>query len=140
MHGPTVIKTDLAGAGGAPTTATHRVIVDGTKGPDAITAWGPAAPAAPSVDRAAGQVDVTHAQPAQDQLEIDDNLRGTTSSTARAAAAAILLLADGGDGNDVLTGGAGADTLLGGAGDDVLNGGPGVDSLDAAPATTSSPR
>jgi Ca2+-binding RTX toxin-like protein len=49
------------------------------------------------------------------------------------AADAIGLIADGGEGDDVLTGGAGADTLLGGPGDDVLVGGPGADTLDGGP-------
>ena len=43
------------------------------------------------------------------------------------------LLADGGDGNDMLTGAAGAETLLGGHGDDALDGRDGSDRLDGGP-------
>ena len=125
----TAIKTDLAGSGGAADDdSADRVIVVGTKGPDAITAAGSAGSV--SVTGLAARVDVTHAQAAQDQLEIDAITGDDVVDGSRLAADAIQLLADGGDGNDVLTGGAGADTLLGGAGDDVLNGGPGLDTLD----------
>ena len=125
----TAIKTDLAGSGGAADDGSaDRVIVVGTKGPDAITAAGSAGSV--SVTGLAARVDVSHAQAAQDQLEIDAITGDDVVDGSRLAADAIQLLADGGDGNDVLTGGAGADTLLGGAGDDVLNGGPGLDTLD----------
>ena len=128
----TAIKTDLAGSGGAADDGSaDRVIVVGTKGPDAITAAGSAGSV--SVTGLAARVDVTHAQAAQDQLEIDAITGDDVVDGSRLAADAIQLLADGGDGNDVLTGGAGADTLLGGAGDDVLNGGPGIDTLDGGP-------
>jgi Ca2+-binding RTX toxin-like protein len=42
----------------------------------------------------------------------------------------LAVLADGGDGNDVLTGASEADTFFGGAGDDTLDGGLGPDLLD----------
>ena len=130
--GLTVIKTDLAGAGGtADDGSPDRVIVDGTNGPDAITAAGGADRV--SVTGLPARVDVTHAQPTQDQLEIDALDGNDVVDGSRLAADAIQFHADGGDGNDLLTGGAGADTLLGGAGDDILNGGPGVDTLDGGP-------
>jgi Ca2+-binding RTX toxin-like protein len=128
----TAIKTDLAGSGGAADDGSpDRVIVDGTNGPDAITAAGSAGNV--SVTGLAARVDVTHAQAAQDQLEIDALAGNDVLDGSRLAADSIQLHADGGDGNDVLIGGAGADTLLGGAGDDLLNGGPGVDTLDGGP-------
>ena len=128
----TAIKTDLGGAGNAADDGSaDRVIVGGTKGPDAITAAGSAGNV--SVTGLAARVDVTHAQAAQDQLEIDAITGDDVVDGSRLAADAIQLHADGGDGNDTLTGGAGADTLLGGAGDDVLNGGPGLDTLDGGP-------
>ncbi len=128
----TAIKTDLAGSGGAADDGSaDRVIVGGTKGPDAITAAGSAGSV--SVTGLAAQVDITHAQAAQDQLAINAFAGDDVVDGSGLAADAIQLHADGGDGNDVLTGGAGADTLLGGAGDDVLNGGPGVDTLDGGP-------
>ena len=130
----TAIKTDLAGPGGAADDGSaDRVIVVGTKGPDAITAAGSAGNV--SVTGLQARVDVTHAQPTQDQLEIDAITGDDVVDGSRLTADAIQLLADGGDGNDVLTGGAGADTLLGGDGDDVLNGGPGIDTLDGGPGT-----
>jgi Ca2+-binding RTX toxin-like protein len=130
----TAIKTDLAGSGGATDDGSaDRVIVVGSKGPDAITAAGRAGSV--SVTGLAARVDVTHAQAAQDQLEIDAITGDDVIDGSGLAADAIQLRADGGDGNDVLTGGAGADTLLGGAGDDVLNGGPGLDTLDGGPGT-----
>ena len=130
----TAIKTDLAGSGGAADDdSADRVIVVGTKGPDAITAAGSAGSV--SVTGLPARVDVTHAQPTQDRLEIDAITGDDVVDGSRLAADAIQLLADGGDGNDTLTGGAGADTLLGGAGDDVLNGGPGLDTLDGGPGT-----
>ena len=125
----TAIKTDLAGSGGAADDGSpDRVIVVGTKGPDAITAAGSAGSV--NVTGLPARVDVTHAQAAQDRLEIDAITGDDVVDGSRLAADAIQLLADGGDGNDVLTGGAGADTLLGGDGDDLLNGGPGIDTLD----------
>ena len=123
------IKTDLAGAGGtADDGSPDRVIVIGSKGPDAIVAAGSAGNV--SVTGVAARVEVTHAQAAQDQLEIDAITGDDVVDGSRLAADAIQLHADGGEGDDVLIGGAGADTLLGGDGDDVLNGGPGVDTLD----------
>jgi Ca2+-binding RTX toxin-like protein len=128
----TAIKTDLGGEGGAADDGSpDKVIVGGTKGPDAITAAGSAGSV--SVTGLAARVDITHAQAAQDVLEIDAITGDDVVDGSRLAADAIQLHADGGDGNDVLTGGAGADTLLGGAGDDVLNGGPGLDTLDGGP-------
>ena len=130
----TAIKTDLAGSGGAADDdSADRVIVVGTKGPDAITAAGSAGSV--NVTGLPARVDVTHAQAAQDRLEIDAITGDDVVDGSRLAADAIQLLADGGDGNDVLTGGAGADTLLGGAGDDLLNGGPGLDTLDGGAGT-----
>jgi Ca2+-binding RTX toxin-like protein len=126
------IKTDLGGAGGASDDGSaDRVVVLGTNGPDAITAAGSAGHV--SVTGMPARVEITHAQAAQDQLEIDALDGDDVVDGSRLAADAIQLHADGGDGNDVLTGGAGADTLLGGAGDDILNGGPGVDTLDGGP-------
>ena len=46
------------------------------------------------------------------------------------AADTIRFVADGGDGDDVITGGDGNDSLFGGPGDDILIGGPGQDLLD----------
>ena len=135
----TAIKTDLAGSGGAADDGSaDRVIVVGTKGPDAITAAGSAGSV--SVTGLAGQGG-RHPRRRQRRTSWRSTQSpATTSSTARGLAAdAIQLLADGGDGNDVLTGGAGADTLLGGAGDDVLNGGPGVDTLDGGAGQTTPP-
>jgi Ca2+-binding RTX toxin-like protein len=126
------IKTDLAGSGGtADDGSPDQVIVNGTNGPDAITATGSAGNV--SVTGLPARIDVTHAQAAQDQLAINALAGDDVVNGSGLAADAIQLHADGGDGNDVLTGGAGADTLLGGAGDDVLNGGPGVDTLDGGP-------
>ena len=129
----TAIKTDLAGSGGAADDdSADRVIVVGTKGPDAITAAGSAGRV--SVTGLAARVDVP--TPRQRRTtEIDAITGDDVVDGSRLTADAIQLLADGGDGNDVLTGGAGADTLLGGAGDDVLNGGPGLDTLDGGAGT-----
>jgi Ca2+-binding RTX toxin-like protein len=128
----TAIKADLAGSGGiADDGSPDQVIVNGTKGPDAITAAGSAGNV--SVTGLAARVDITHAQAAQDQLAIDAVTGDDRVDGSGLAADAIQLHADGADGNDVLIGGAGADTLLGGAGDDVLNGGPGLDTLDGGP-------
>ena len=78
----------------------------------------------------AATVDITDANPAQDQLAIN-GLNGDDAIVgSNLAADAIQFQADGGDGNDVITGGARNDTLLGGTGDDILNGGPGQDVLD----------
>jgi Ca2+-binding RTX toxin-like protein len=126
--GLSVIKTDLAASGGGDDGSADQVLVIGTNGPDAITAAGSAGSV--SVSGLATRVEITHAQPAQDQLEIDAIDGDDALDASRLAADAIKLRADGGDGNDVLIGGAGADTLLGGLGDDVLNGGPGADTLD----------
>jgi Ca2+-binding RTX toxin-like protein len=78
-------------------------------------------------------VDVTDANPAQDQLLVNGLAGDDAIDGSGLAADAIQFHADGGDGADVITGGAGDDTLLGGAGDDVLGGGPGQDVLDGGP-------
>jgi Ca2+-binding RTX toxin-like protein len=128
----TAIKADLAGPGGAADDGSaDQVIVNGTKGPDTITAAGSAGNV--SVTGLAARVDVTHAQATQDQLAINGVTGDDVIDGSRLAADAIQFHADGGEGNDTLTGGAGADTLVGGDGDDVLNGGPGIDTLDGGP-------
>jgi len=78
-------------------------------------------------------VHIVHAQATQDQLAVSGRAGDDVIDGSGLAADAIRFLADGDDGNDVLTGGAGSDTLRGGAGDDVLNGGPSVDVLDGGP-------
>ena len=86
----TAIKTDLAGSGGAADDGSaDRVIVVGTKGPDAITAAGSAGSV--SVTGLAARVDVTHAQAAQDQLEIDAITGDDVVDGSRLAADAIQL-------------------------------------------------
>ena len=127
----TEIQTDLAGGQGIDDGAADQVVVNGTNRNDVITASGRGGKV--SVTGLAATVDITNANPAQDQLAIN-GLGGDDAIIGSGLAAdAIQFQADGGDGNDVINGGAGNDTLLGGAGDDILNGGPGQDVLDGGP-------
>jgi Ca2+-binding RTX toxin-like protein len=104
------------------------VVVTGTSGDDIALVVGDATGV--SVLGLAAQVNITHAEAANDRLTVNV-LAGDDVVTATAlTAGAIQLTADGGDGADVLIGGDGNDVLSGGAGDDVLLGGPGLDVLD----------
>jgi Ca2+-binding RTX toxin-like protein len=124
----TAVNLNLAASGGVGDGQADTVTVDGTAGEDVIQAVGDSSGAA--VFGLAAQVNVTGAEPNQDQLVIngqdgDDVIDGTGL-----AAGAIQLVANGGNGNDILLGGADINSLFGGDGDDVLIGGTGSVTLD----------
>jgi Ca2+-binding RTX toxin-like protein len=127
----TQLNVDLAGTTANDDGAADQVLVNGTNGNDVIAAAGRAGDV--TVTGLAAKVHIVHAQSTQDQLAISGRAGDDVIDGSGLAADAIQFLADGDDGDDVLTGGAGSDTLLGGAGDDVLNGGPAVDVLDGGP-------
>ncbi len=62
-------------------------------------------------------------------LEVNALGGNDTVTVGAGLATPLALVADGGEGDDLLTGGDGNDTLLGGAGNDTLNGGAGNDTL-----------
>ncbi len=124
----TEIETKLAGQGAVDDGAADQVVVNGTARNDVITTGGEGGKV--NVVGLAATVDITNANPTQDQLAISGLAGDDVINGSGLAADAIQFHADGGDGADVLIGGAGADTLLGGAGDDILNGLGGQDVLD----------
>ncbi len=128
--GVTQVNLDLAGTPGTGTGdgQADTVIVNGTNGADAIVVAGDASGVA--VMGLAAQVNITGAEAANDQLEINALAGDDVVAASGLSAGAIGLTADGGAGDDVLVGSAGNDVLLGGDGDDVLIGGLGQDILD----------
>jgi Ca2+-binding RTX toxin-like protein len=131
--GVTDVNLDLAGTPGSGTGdgQADTVIVNGTRGDDAIAVVGDAAQT--DVVGLAAAVHITGAEAANDRLVVNSLAGDDVVDASGLAAGAIQLTADGGDGNDVLIGSAGNHTLLGGAGDDILIGGPGPHVLDGGP-------
>jgi Ca2+-binding RTX toxin-like protein len=129
----TEVNIDLAATPGSGTSdgQVDTVTVNGTADNDVVTVGG--VPGSASVAGLAAQVNITGADPAQDQLVINTLAGDDVVEASGLAAGVIQLTANGGDGDDVLIGSAGNDTLIGGAGDDVLEGGPGLDVLNGAP-------
>ena len=127
--GVTTVNNDLAGTLGGTTAGagTGSTIVNGTDGPDTITAAGAAGSA--TVTGLAATVNVVHSDPTRDQLGLfglggDDHIDATALQ-----ANAVQLGVDGGTGDDTITGSAGADVLRGGDGNDSVNGRQGADTV-----------
>ncbi len=125
----TEVETDLASASGgsAGDGAADTISVHGTNGDDIAVIAGDTGSA--SVFGLAAQTDITHAEPANDNLVVNLLAGDDIAEASGLEASAIMLTESGGDDNDVLIGGDGDDTLDGGDGDDVLVGGPGADQL-----------
>jgi Ca2+-binding RTX toxin-like protein len=128
--GVTDVSIDLAAAPGtgAGDGQADNVIVNGTRGNDAIAVVGNAGHA--DVLGLSARVHIAGAEAANDRLIVQAGAGDDVVTAAGLAAGTIQFTADGGDGHDVLVGSAGNDTLLGGAGNDVLFGGGGQDRLD----------
>jgi Ca2+-binding RTX toxin-like protein len=126
----TEIDVDLAGipGGTAGDGQADTVVVNGTNGDDVAVVAGDAAGV--SVTGLVAQVNIAHAESANDRLRVNLLAGDDVVEASGLAAGSIQLTADGGDGDDVLLGGDGDDVLLGGPGDDVLIGGPGLDVID----------
>jgi Ca2+-binding RTX toxin-like protein len=129
----TQLNLNLQGtaASGVSDGLADTVIVNATKGDDAIVVAGDASGVA--VLGLAAQVNITGADAARDRLTVNALEGDDVVDASGVSAGAILLTVDGGAGDDVLIGGAGDDILLGGDGDDLLIGGPGLDTLDGGP-------
>jgi hypothetical protein len=126
---------DLEGVlgGGAGDGQPDSVIVTGTNGNDVIAAAGDANGV--SVQGLANRVDITRAEPANDQLTVNA-LGGDDVIDASSLAAVIKVVLNGGlgediflgsQGNDFINGGDGDDTALMGGGDDTFLWNPGDD-------------
>jgi Ca2+-binding RTX toxin-like protein len=126
--GVTQVNIDLASSAGTGDGSADTVIVNGTSGNDVALVSGDANGV--SVAGLAAQVNITHAEAANDKLIVSTQAGDDVVVASGLSDGAIQLSEDGGEGDDVLIGSAGNDTLLGGAGDDVLFGGPGQDVLD----------
>jgi Ca2+-binding RTX toxin-like protein len=129
----TEVNVNLESAPGSGTGdgAADAVVVNGTRGDDAVAVTGDAGGI--SVLGLAAQVNIKGAEAANDKLTVNALAGDDVVDAAGLAAGAIQFVADGGDGNDVLIGGAGNHTLLGGAGNDILVGGSGPHVLDGGP-------
>jgi Ca2+-binding RTX toxin-like protein len=127
----TAVNVDLAASNGAGDGAADIVTQQGTNGNDTMVVAGDAGGVTST--GLAASVRVTGSEVANDQLTINTVGGDDTVDATPLAAGVIGLIADGGDGNDMLTGSPDNDTLLGGNGDDVLIGGPGIDVLDGGP-------
>ena len=77
----------------------------------------------------AAQVSVTHAEGANDLLQINADTGNDSINASTLPAGAIKLWLEGDEGNDTLTGSAGNDRLDGDENNDVLNGGGGRDTI-----------
>src|SRR5262249_18080166 len=73
------------------------------------------------------RVNISGAEAATDQLQVNALAGDDVVDASGLAADAIVLIEDGGDGNDILIGGAGNDVIEGGRGNDVMFGGAGDD-------------
>lgn len=126
----TNVNIDLAGtlSGSAGDGQADTVIVNGSAGADSFSVFGTGTTA--TVMGRYTTVQVTHAEAANDSLQVNGLGGNDTINAAGLHAGVIAFTADGGDGNDMLIGSAGNDTLIGGDGNDVLIGGPGQDNLD----------
>jgi Ca2+-binding RTX toxin-like protein len=123
----TTVNVNLAGSIGGATgdAAADAIIVNGTIGEDIIQVLG--AGTSVSVLGLAAQINLTHAEGANDSLVINA-LGGNDGVTATTLPAGVIKLTlDGGTGNDALLGSQGADVLLGGDGDDFIFGDNGDD-------------
>jgi Ca2+-binding RTX toxin-like protein len=107
------------------------VIVEGSKGDDALAASGSAA-GGMTVTGAAATVNLVGVETA-DKLTINGLAGDDVIDATALDPNAVLFSADGGEGDDLLVGSDGNDTLLGGDGDDVLIGGAGNDVLNGGP-------
>jgi Ca2+-binding RTX toxin-like protein len=127
------VNLDLAGTPGSGTGdgQADTVVVNGTRGDDAIAVSGDAGRA--DVLGLAASVHIAGAEAAIDRLIVNAGAGADVVTASGLSATAIGLVENGGEGDDVLIGGAGNDILNGGAGDDVLIGGPGQDLLDGGP-------
>ena len=120
-------NVDLAGAIGGTTGDGQAdvVIVNGTTGDDIIDVFG--AGSSVSVVGLPIQVNVTHAEGANDSLVVNaqDGDDGVTATTLPAGV--IKLTVDGGVGDDTILGSQGADVVRGGDGNDFVLGDNGND-------------
>ncbi len=139
--GVTDVNIDLAGTlgGGAGDGQADTVIVNGTDAADSFTISGSGTTAV--VAGPSATVHVTHAEVANDSLQVNGLGGNDTLNASRLNAGVVDLLLEGGDGNDLLTGSAGDDLIIGGrdsdtalmgAGDDtfVWNPGDGSDAVE----------
>lgn len=129
--GVALVNVDLAGAGSVGDGQADKVIVNGTAGDDTAVVNGDASGV--SVLGLSAQVNIFHAESANDLLIVSALAGDDVIEASGLAAGAIGLTEDGGDGDDDLVGSDGDDKLVGGAGDDVLLGGLGLDVLDGGP-------
>jgi Ca2+-binding RTX toxin-like protein len=120
------VNLDLAGTlgGSAGDGQTDRVVVDGTRGNDAIAVGGDAS--AVTVSGLHARVAIQHPEPT-DELVVDGTRSNDAISAAGLAAGAITLTLDGGANEDTLAGDPGVETLLGGDGNDSIDGNGGND-------------
>ena len=123
----TDVAIDLAGTigGTAGDNQADTVITNGTNGDDIINVFG--AGGSVSVVGLSAQVNITHAEGANDTLVIQA-LGGDDTITATALPADVMKLTlDGGAGDDTIFGSQGGDTILGGDGNDFVFGDNGND-------------
>jgi Ca2+-binding RTX toxin-like protein len=120
------VTTDLAATLGGNTGdgQTDSVVVNGTRGDDAIDVSGDASGVA--VTGLAARVAIQHQEP-NDKLDVNGLGGNDAVSAAGLEAQAIALTLDGGPGNDTLAGGQGIETLRGGDGNDSIDGNGGND-------------
>ena len=114
--GVSQVNLNLLTADGSGDGQADSVIVNGTNGNDAIAVTG--ASSAVAVRGLAAQVNITGAEPPNDQLTVNA-LAGDDVVDASALPANLIGLA--------LNGGDGTDTILGSQGNDLINGGRGND-------------
>jgi Ca2+-binding RTX toxin-like protein len=122
-----IVNNDLAATAGgtAPGAGVAETIVNGTSGPDSITASGSGGAA--SVTGLAAQVNVVHGDGSRDELAVNALGGDDRIDAAAVRPDAVKLGVDGGDGDDTLLGGGGADVLRGGDGNDLVDGNQGAD-------------
>lgn len=126
----TKLTAHLAAFGGAGDGAADTVVINGTAGPDVITAT--LASGVFTVSGLATNVVVDGFEPANDSVRIQSQGGEDIVDASAVAIGGPKLVLDGGTGNDILLGGAGDDTLIGGDDDDLLLGNGGVDTLDGS--------
>jgi Ca2+-binding RTX toxin-like protein len=127
--GVTDVNIDLASAPGSGVGdgQADAVVVNGTDAADSFTISGAGSTAV--VAGPSATVHVTHAEIANDSLQVNGLGGNDTLNASRLHAGVVVLLLEGGDGDDMLTGSAGNDLIIGGRGSDTAFMGAGDDTF-----------
>jgi Ca2+-binding RTX toxin-like protein len=125
--GVTDVNIDLGSSTGTGDGSADAVIVNGTAADDNITVSGSGTSA--TVVAPFATVRITHAEGANDSLQVFGQGGNDTINASRLAAGVIALTLNGGDGDDMLIGSAGNDMIIGGRGSDTALMGAGNDTF-----------